>query len=467
MTMLRERGVGSEEDQSERSGARWPELLIVLMGALLRVGVLLTNDVAWGYDYPDHWTYIDWASRNFGLPPLDLSREAYHPPLYYAVAGWLVRGFHATPQQVGAFSVFCGIAQLGVLWYGLDRYLKGSPVARRTGLALAAVLPAAVHMNGMVMAEALNSLLSLVALLLMVRMFRPAHTGRWVPALVMGAVLAAELLTKISALTLVAAAGVATVLDLVWAKDHHARALVRRAGPSLGALAVLLALAGWYPVYNLRTYGQAFVSGYEGPDRQYLEDMEEIPYFQRRPLATYLLTWTTDIYESPFYPTSVAPKPRFFPQLIATTFADYYNYRFSGEPRPPEPALFRNEQWVSLSAERLAAASVLAGTAIALLTVAAWCAAAFRVVRRRRLQWVPVLLVPLIALIGQLHFTIRVPIDMMGPVKGTYLLFASGPLFALFGVAVDWLWRRSRLLGFAAMATLLPLLTYSAYRHWP
>ena len=31
----------------------------------------------------------------------------------------------------------------------------------------------------------------------------------------------------------------------------------------------------------------------------------------------------------------------------------------------------------------------------------------------------------------------------MGPIKGAYVQFAAGPLFAMFGVGINWLWRRS------------------------
>ena len=52
------------------------------------------------------------------------------------------------------------------------------------------------------------------------------------------------------------------------------------------------------------------------------------------------------------------------------------------------------------------------------------------------------LLMPLGALLGQLHFATKYPNDNFGPIKGAYLQFVAPVLCALFGVGVDWMWRR-------------------------
>ena len=90
--------------------------------------------------------------------------------------------------------------------------------------------------------------------------------------------------------------------------------------------------------------------------------------------------------------------------------------------------------------------SVMAGTLIALVTAIAWLGAA-RVLWRRRDDGEPdprfaLLLAPLGALIGQLHFATKYPNDNFGPIKGAYLQFVAPVLCALFGVGVAWMWRR-------------------------
>ena len=52
------------------------------------------------------------------------------------------------------------------------------------------------------------------------------------------------------------------------------------------------------------------------------------------------------------------------------------------------------------------------------------------------------LLAPLGALLGQLHFATKYPNDTFGPIKGAYLQFVAPVLCALFGLGVAWMWRR-------------------------
>jgi hypothetical protein len=47
---------------------------------------------------------------------------------------------------------------------------------------------------------------------------------------------------------------------------------------------------------------------------------------------------------------------------------------------------------------------------------------------------VTLLLVPGLAVAGQLFFAVAHPIDAFGPIKGAYLQFACGPLAGVFGV---------------------------------
>jgi hypothetical protein len=63
------------------------------------------------------------------------------------------------------------------------------------------------------------------------------------------------------------------------------------------------------------------------------------------------------------------------------------------------------------------------------------------------------LAVPVLAIAGQLHFAISFPVDKTGPVKGYYVQFAAPALYALFGLAVEWLLRRPRL----RLLALLPV----------
>ena len=119
--------------------------------------------------------------------------------------------------------------------------------------------------------------------------------------------------------------------------------------------------------------------------------------------------------------------------------------------------------------------SVMAGTAIALVTVLAWFAAV-RALWRRRDDGEPdprfaLLLAPLGALIGQIHFATKYPNDNFGPIKGAYLQFVAPVLCALFGVGVAWMWRRARwrwrIPALVAIGCVGLVAAYSAYARFP
>jgi hypothetical protein len=89
-------------------------------------------------------------------------------------------------------------------------------------------------------------------------------------------------------------------------------------------------------------------------------------------------------------------------------------------------------------------------------------------VRRRDATLVTLCLVPILAVLGQLYFSVRFPDDNWGPIKGNYLLFASAPMFALYGAACSWLWRhpRWRLIGVLQVCGVLAVGAYSIYARW-
>jgi hypothetical protein len=62
------------------------------------------------------------------------------------------------------------------------------------------------------------------------------------------------------------------------------------------------------------------------------------------------------------------------------------------------------------------------------------------------------LLVPLLTILFQLHFAVKYPHDGYGVIKSAYIQFGAVPLFAMFGLSVDWaLGRRWRWLVLAAL----------------
>ncbi len=415
---------------------RWPELAIVALGISLRVSMLVTYDVSRGYDFPDHWLVVDWWRQRFEIPPLMFSREAYHPPLYYVLTGLLARA-HNSLGFIAGFSVVLGSLRLFVIWAGLELYLPGKALARRTALALAAVISSSVHLDGMITGEALNNLFGAMELVAMPLVFRAEGKQRVVRASLLGASVALHLLTKVSAMSVIGAVGLGGLFELV-----QRRELKRFVALAVG-LAVVAAGAGWYFARNQRLYGHAFLSGYDGQDGHHMRGWALIPYLERRQPA-FVLGWSMAPYESPYFPAGVLPESRFFPVLVTSAFVDYYNHGFGSPKGYDGPSITKNTLPIRESVVLPSRQAAIAGSFIALVTLIAWCAAMRWAVRAREHGFVAALCAPLVALVGQLHFAWGFPVDGMGPVKGLYMQFSAPVLYALFGLAVAWLWRKGR-----------------------
>jgi hypothetical protein len=413
---------------------RVPELCAFTLGILLRLSMALTYDARTGWDFNAHWPHIMYIVQRHELPPLVYNTTACHPPLYHligAALGWL--------------SALWGMLRLALIWWGLEKWLPESRLARVVALALAAVIPASVHLEGMITNEVLVMVLSAGALVAVPWAIAAARVGRVGPMVALALLVALAMMAKVSASVLVTSVAAAMALEIVRARPPIVRswwrALRARALPLVAGAVVLASITGPWFLRNQILYGQTAPSAYEGYLRLNQAPFKAIPYVERRPLGFYL-GWNLGIYLHPITPTGLKPDPRFFPVLIATTFNDYYVFSYSGG------AKFYGRRWISAAGVTLGCLSVAGGTLIALVTVLAWFGAV-RALWRRREDGEPdprfaLLLAPLGALIGQLHFAIKYPNDNFGPIKGAYLQFIGPVLCALFGVGVAWMWRRAR-----------------------
>lgn len=443
----------------------WPaiaETTPFVLAIALRLLLPLTYSTEWGYDYFAHLHHIEYIAANHTLAPLELNNASYHPPLFYVIAALLyVLGLGA--RELIVLPVALGIARLSLLFYALRRFLPGDRLARIMAMTLAGVLPSALQLDGMLTNEALLGPLSLLALLILPRLISPQRTdntssagtlrdGAW-----LGFIVGAMLLTKISAL-LVAL----LILCGVWSigMTMTEGSWLRRVGPLLLAL-LLCALCALPHGLRARTQtGTMFPTAFETLPRFHAvaERALALPLLDRRPLGYVFGLSHGEIFRLPFASTSI---DRFPVTLVASSFADYYNYGFAGRPRPGEPHVYINARPLPLRVLWLQRGAVVGGVLIALATIAAWVLCLRALHRRREHGLVVVLLLPLFALLGQLHFAIKYPIDNMGMVKGHYMQFAAAPLFALFGVAMSYLWRRSRPLFLVEAWALLLVIVYT------
>jgi len=444
------------------------ELCILGAGILVRLSMALLYDARLGYDFNAHWPNIRYVAERQTLPPPDYNTESCQSPLYYVIAAAMVaRGLDA--GAVGWLGALWGVARLALIWAGLEKWLPESRLARVIALALAAVLPASAHLDGMITNETLVMLVSAAVFVAAPSAIAAARTGGVAPMVGLSLLLALAVMSKVSAFVLVAAIAGAIGIEIVRAAPPSTwwRALRARARPLIAGALVLAAVAGPFFVRNKILYGELSPTAYEGWLKGENAAYEKIPYFQRRPPGFYL-AWNLAIYVHPLYPSALKPDARFFPVLLASTFNDYYTFSFSGGGQ------YNAQRWIPAEAFTMGAMSIMAGTPIALVTVIAWFAA-MRALWRRREDGEPdprfaLLLAPPGALLGALHFATKYPDDHFGPIKGAYLQFIAPILCALFGVGVAWMWRggrRWRAAALLAMGALAVVAAYTAQARFP
>jgi 4-amino-4-deoxy-L-arabinose transferase-like glycosyltransferase len=441
---------------------RLPECSIFAIGVLLRLTMVWRYRADCGYDAYEHWRYVEWLIQHGSLPPLAELIEAFHPPLYYTAAAGLVE-MGATQQGVTWLSIACGTARLALIWCGIEWYLHRR-WARTTALALAAVLPASIHVDGMVYAEPMSGMFSVAAMLLWLRMFRATGRRRWLLACALGFVFGLGLLTKISILVPLLALATGVILGLLMPPGPvDWRARFRNLLPWSATIVICLAVAGWFYARNLAHYHKPFLTSFDTAQKFVVADSNNMPYLDRRTLG-FIFSWDMSVYRLPYYPMGLQPNPRFFPVALASTFVDYYNYCFSGllTSHRIEGTLGANSRPLTSRLVGLSRGSIIGGTIILLGTLAAWAVCLPKTYFRKDWGLFAVLLVPLLTILFALHFAVQYPRDDYGVIKGAYMQFGAAPLYAMFGVAVDWARSERRRLPIFAIL-LLGLGGVSAY----
>lgn len=440
--------------------SRLPEVVILAVGIGLRFSMSRTFDVRNGYDYPAHLLYVKWFASHFSYAPLAVSLEAYHPPLYYAIAGGLVR-LGATPQMLGGISLLCGCVRLLVMAVALERLLPWR-LGRIVALVLAAVFPASLHLDGMLTNEGLSSLLSMFSILLIALLLEPRSERRGRIASALGITLGLGLLTKASAVVLVVATALIAVVEFILCVEGDSRARWRRLGHWALALTLASVVAVHYMGFNYRRAGALMLSGYQGPYSMLPESIRQTPILDRRSIG-FVIGWSNQIFRSPYYPSGSGPHARFWPVLVASSFADYWNCSFCDTCFSARSFGTYNDRPLSEQCFRLSQLSVAGGMLITVATMVAFVAALATALVRRDLQLFALLLIAMLAAIGQLFYATRNPLDSHGVIKGAYLQFAAPPLYALFGFAVAWLWHRGRHCRWIAGVELCSLVLVAAY----
>jgi hypothetical protein len=437
---------------------RWlPETTLLVVGVSLRASMRWTFKADWGWDASNHQEYVDWIVQHGALPPVDALRESFHPPLFYAVAAWL-QSHGVAPANVSWFPIGCGVVRLALFWLALELYVPWRG-ARIAAMALIAVLPVSVHVDGMQWPEPVNGMFAMAAMVLIPRAFR--RSKRLAYALVIGVLISLELLTKISAVICLAGIGITAIFELLWSSHLKLASRVRLALPWSAVLILPMVLTGWYFGPNLGKHDKLFLTSFDTSERSWVADLEATPVLDRRPLG-FAAGWDNTIFTIPYMPSGLSPHPHFWPVIVASTFVDYYNYGFSGLDPFSENDFYMNGRPVSAKILEEARGSVAGGALIAVATLVAWSICLVSTWRRRDWGRHALLLITGLVVLATLHFTIKYPFDDLGVVKAAYIQFGAPSLCAMFGVAVWWS-SRERLRWPIAGALLVSLFLVGSY----
>lgn len=423
--------------------AHLPELALVLLGTVLRITLHADFDPTWGYDSAQHWEFVDWVLQHGEIPPAPAVYTGYHPPLWYLLAA-SVYGATKSRLAVQWLSIGAGVLKLVVVWLGLEAALE-SPTARRAGLALAALLPVAVHMDGMLTNEVTSVLFAAVAMALVPAAFRASGARRWWFCTGIGVALSLQLLSKISAAACFAAIGLGVLLELVRSEEPSWTRRLRHTAPWVMLAVAPLVLDGWYFARNVRDYGKPLISSFDvRPDhRQQLAELADKPPLDRRPLG-FVFGWASQIFQRPYQDVGLDPHPRYWTVITASTFVDYWNFRFAALTEAETSAFRVNGFPMNRALMKASQRSMLGGTAITLTVVVAWVACLVVAWRRRLHGFLALLALPVIAIASGLSFAVSYPFDFHGVIKASYLQFGMAPLYGVFGVAVAWTLERRR-----------------------
>lgn len=289
--------------------------LLILLAAFLALGLLYSwaTPVLEVLDEIWHYPVVRSLSQGGGLPvqrpgqTTDWVQEGSQPPLYYAVmaglTGWIDTGDYAQTRQLNphakvglpgepdnknmivhfpereAFpwqgtvlavnlirlaSILFAAIGICFTYFSTLLVFPGKRSLALTAAAVHAFNPMFLSVSASVNNDNLATAASSASLYLTLRWLRPMAPVRWRDCLLLGSVLAAGALSKLSGLTILPIVGAAVCLN-AW-RSHDWRRLWQ-GGVGIGTPLVLL--AGWWFVRNWQLYGEptgtAMMAAVAGP----------------------------------------------------------------------------------------------------------------------------------------------------------------------------------------------------------
>lgn len=310
--------------------------------------------LAYGFDAPAHIAYIDHLRTHDGWPSARDGWAMHHPPLFYWASLWLSRGLVAlgvSPLEAPKLLPFVSGLALAWLGFALCRLLwPGDRATWLYALVFAAFVPLNLTAAAYLSNEGLAAAFGGAALLLACRILLADRVPARETA-VLSLLLGLALLTKVSALLVVATAGTAVALRIA---ACHAREPATLASRLAALVLPAAALSGGFFARNVALYGRPLVGNWslEGLGFQWWSP----PGFH----TTAYYTRFGEVFHRPFLSGVVS----FWDALYSTLWGD-------GLIGGQISIATRHGQW---DYQLMAAGYLLALPATALLLVGAGCA---------------------------------------------------------------------------------------------
>lgn len=163
--------------------------------------------LAVGFDVEAHLNYIKYLQLHHAMPPPTEGIEWHQAPLYYFISAILLSLFHLSPADTSAalilrgITMLSGIGQYLVVFATLRLMFAGRPLLQLVGTGLVAFLPMQLYLSHYPTNETLAGLLISASLYLTLRLVLKTTCNWWLYIL-LGLLLGAALLTKVTAVLL-------------------------------------------------------------------------------------------------------------------------------------------------------------------------------------------------------------------------------------------------------------------------
>lgn len=230
--------------------------LILCLGIILRISVFFFQGP---FNNDPHYPVVQFIHEHHALPDATQCWEAYHPPLYYAVASLFVTD---NPKTVQAFSLFLSIATLVVICIWIwETDLIPNFNSKKHCLLLAAALPELVLFGNFISND---PLCFLIGALIFYQMFDLLRKPGWIRQNLLAVTLALGLLTKGTFLAFVPPLVLLVLLVHIRNKSGWKKTL----GGVLLFCAIVSALGSYKYVENYRKSGSAFITNVSAALRQ-------------------------------------------------------------------------------------------------------------------------------------------------------------------------------------------------------